>query len=323
MKKSIRSVFLAFVLLTVVLSGCAPASTPVPSTLTFTPIPRTDTPVPTATPTELPSPTASQTPKPLLTVKVMSYNILFGAGVDREFDANLKVSGQYAQFGRNRLPELLSAIKELDPDILGIQEGAGWDRGTPPVVQKVAEELDMNYFLAKAAVNAGHLMIFSKFKIVEAENLSPEIGNVGALRVKLTTPDGQPLIVFVVHLDFSSRNHRARQINTLVQYIQSYLPQRVLIMGDFNNNHGLSELENLREIGMIPVYQFMGIDEIWISPNLELTTTDWLKSYSAPNISDHSPIVAEIAVFPNTLSLPTVTPVPPTPIYEPTPTPPK
>jgi len=49
MKKSIGVVFLSFVFLTVLLSGCAPASTPLPPTSTFTPIPPTDTPVPTAT----------------------------------------------------------------------------------------------------------------------------------------------------------------------------------------------------------------------------------------------------------------------------------
>jgi len=54
MKKSIQSLFLAFVVLTVLLSGCTPASTPIPPTQippTFTPspIPPTFTPEPTAT----------------------------------------------------------------------------------------------------------------------------------------------------------------------------------------------------------------------------------------------------------------------------------
>jgi ABC-type transport system substrate-binding protein len=61
MKKSIQSVFLAFVVLTVLLSGCAPASTPastsVPPTFTPSPIPPTFTPEPTATATAIPSPT--------------------------------------------------------------------------------------------------------------------------------------------------------------------------------------------------------------------------------------------------------------------------
>jgi uncharacterized delta-60 repeat protein len=66
MKKSIGSVFLAFMFLIILLSGCAPASTPVPPTLTPLPptetpvpptatsIPSTNTPIPTATPTALP-----------------------------------------------------------------------------------------------------------------------------------------------------------------------------------------------------------------------------------------------------------------------------
>lgn len=49
MKKPIRSVFVAFVFLTVLLSGCASASTPVPPTFTPLPLP-TDTPLPTETP---------------------------------------------------------------------------------------------------------------------------------------------------------------------------------------------------------------------------------------------------------------------------------
>lgn len=57
MKKSIGSVFLAFVFLTVLLSGCAPASTPIPPTFTPSPIPPTFTPEPTATATLIPSPT--------------------------------------------------------------------------------------------------------------------------------------------------------------------------------------------------------------------------------------------------------------------------
>jgi len=59
MKKSIYLVFLAFVILTVLLSGCVPVSTPVPTSVpsTFTPstIPPTFTPEPTAT--LIPSPT--------------------------------------------------------------------------------------------------------------------------------------------------------------------------------------------------------------------------------------------------------------------------
>lgn len=81
MKKSIGSVFLVFAFLAILLSGCAPASTPVPPTSTFTPIPPTDTPVPTATPTKPPTVTPTPTIAPpsvatefLTDVKVLSYD---------------------------------------------------------------------------------------------------------------------------------------------------------------------------------------------------------------------------------------------------------
>ena len=64
MKKSIGSIFLVFVFLPVLWSGCAPASTPVPPT--STPLP-TNTPSPTNTPippTATHTPTATQTPTP-------------------------------------------------------------------------------------------------------------------------------------------------------------------------------------------------------------------------------------------------------------------
>ena len=61
MKKSAQSVFLVFVVLTVLLSGCVPAATPVPtavpSTFTASPLPPTFTPEPTVTATVVPSPT--------------------------------------------------------------------------------------------------------------------------------------------------------------------------------------------------------------------------------------------------------------------------
>jgi oligopeptide transport system substrate-binding protein len=50
--------FVAFFVLTVLVSGCAPASIPVPPTLTPPPIPPTFTPVPSATVTPIPSPTS-------------------------------------------------------------------------------------------------------------------------------------------------------------------------------------------------------------------------------------------------------------------------
>ena len=54
MKKLTELTFLAFVLLTLLLSGCVPAPTPIPPTFTPSPVPPTFTPEPTATVTPTP-----------------------------------------------------------------------------------------------------------------------------------------------------------------------------------------------------------------------------------------------------------------------------
>ena len=77
MKKSIGSVFLALVFLTIVLNGCAPASTPVP------PAPPTNTPVLTSTPTKLPTVTPTPTEKPFVfqsEVEVVTDRAVIGGG---------------------------------------------------------------------------------------------------------------------------------------------------------------------------------------------------------------------------------------------------
>ena len=66
MKKSIQSVFFAWVAFTVLVSGCSPAVTPAPPSPTvipptMTPLP-TDTPVPTNTPEPTFTPEPSPTP---------------------------------------------------------------------------------------------------------------------------------------------------------------------------------------------------------------------------------------------------------------------
>lgn len=292
-------------------TGTAPVTVPSASA---TPEPAR---LPTSTPTIAftSTPILSPTPAPLLSLKVLSYNVLYGAGVDRQFDEDLKASKQYDQYGKNRLPDLIAFIKQVNPDIVGIQEGAGWDRGTPSVVQKVAEELGMNYFLAKTSNELNDILL-SKFKITQAENISSEIGNVGALRAVLTTPDGQPLNVFIVHLDPSSQIVRMCEVNSLIQQMQPFFAQRTVLLGDMNSNSSSREFSKLEQAGLqsVAVANYLGIDQIWVAPGANWSTTPWFQSFQRPvDVSDHHPIGAEIKFLPMTSTIPTITPLPPTP----------
>lgn len=80
MKKSIKSMFLLFVLLTIlVMSGCAPAPTPEP---TFTPLPPTITPSPVP-PTFTPEPTATATATSTPVPVCNTGNIIQGVSDDK------------------------------------------------------------------------------------------------------------------------------------------------------------------------------------------------------------------------------------------------
>ena len=102
MKKSILFV-LAFVFLMVLLSGCAPASTPIPPTFTPSPIPPTFTPEPTTTQTSVPTNTA--VPFPTGTFKAMQSNIknaqlkFLDDGTYRQVGGALTISGTYTVDG--------------------------------------------------------------------------------------------------------------------------------------------------------------------------------------------------------------------------------
>ena len=98
MKKSIGSVFLAFVFLTVLLSGCAPAPTPVPPTLISTPTSIPPTAVP---PTDTPLPTPTQVPWNLVKSIVSkekpieSKNLSDKSWQQSKISGNLKFSGAF------------------------------------------------------------------------------------------------------------------------------------------------------------------------------------------------------------------------------------
>jgi endonuclease/exonuclease/phosphatase family metal-dependent hydrolase len=241
-----------------------------------------------------------QTPVAPTSVKVMSYNILYGAGADPGWERAAAQLSPFAYPG-NRLPEILRIIKIANPDILGVQEAGGWDKGSPSIVQQVAKELGMNYFLAPTG-NGLHLVLFTKFKLVETENLSSQMGNVGALRATLSTPAGQLVHIFVVHLDPFSAKTRASELVTLTQEMASYLPAPTLLMGDMNF-YCLDEPEHCQEYQVLSQAGWRlaqngayKLDQIWVSPALDQPVSAIAFPGASFDISDHLPVGAIIEI---------------------------
>jgi len=171
----------------------------------YTPVP-TQAVIPTSIPTSIPSSAPTDVPTPLFTVRVMTFNTLFGAGVEPG----------HAERGNSgsRLADLITLVKQADPDLLGLQELSGWMTGNPPAIQQFANALGMQYYLAQTW-RGMNIALFSKYPILESENLSTYIGNNGALREVVQSPDGGRLNVVVAHLDPNNPLLRACQYDKL------------------------------------------------------------------------------------------------------------
>jgi endonuclease/exonuclease/phosphatase family metal-dependent hydrolase len=164
----------------------------------------------------------------------------------------------------------------------------------------VAHELGLNYYLAPVG-NGLHLALFTKSEIVEAENLSERMGNVGALRTTLTTAEGQTWHVFVVHLDPFSADTRAAELEILTQEMAPYLQSPTLLLGDMNfycqdNPSQCPEYQVLSQAGWrLAQAGPYKIDQIWVSPALNQPIVPLTFPNATFDVSDHLPVGAVIS----------------------------
>lgn len=269
----------------------------------------------TATPTksvEL-TPIPTNTLAPLYGMKVMSFNILFGGGADPEWEKKLQVLNSF-WVGQDRLANLKKFIKEVDPDILGLQEAAGWENGTPSIVQAVAGELGMKYYYLsdhKEGIVQSEVLL-SKFEISEAENWiwSFQKYEGYGLKAKIKDPSGGGIYIYVVHLNGSVRGDarfEVCEINALLQHMRPYMQEKIILMGDFNSDRTSYAFSTLKQSGLEPVQieSGRGIDQIWASPALVWSKTKWFKDVFVPiDISDHNPVAVEMEIYPGSNEVP-------------------
>jgi endonuclease/exonuclease/phosphatase family metal-dependent hydrolase len=251
-------------------------------------------------------PLTTANPSPSLapqTIRVMSYNILYGAGATPYWEQRAANQSPFSYPG-NRLPDVLEVIRAAEPDIVGIQEAAGWASQTPPIVQQVADSLGMRHYLAETPSGL-HLALLTRFELVEAENLSAQIGNIGALRATLAlTETGQLLHVFVVHLDPFSAATRSQQINRLIQEMAPYLESPTILMGDtniacVNQPDQCEEYRLLNQAGwQLVMKEKYVINQIWTSPALAESVEEIAFPGATFEVSDHLPVGAVLKTNP-------------------------
>jgi endonuclease/exonuclease/phosphatase family metal-dependent hydrolase len=248
-----------------------------------------------------PSPSPFVETRAATSLRVMSYNILYGAGATPDWEGNLaKLSPSYQG---NRLPAILSVIRAAQPDIIGLQEVMGWEREPWPLVEQVAADLRMNHFMARSPSGL-NVVLFTRFQLVETEDLSKQVGNVGALRATLMDDAGQLIYVFVVHLDPFSAETRERELRVLTGIMAPYLHSPTVLMGDLNmgclNNPAYcGEYQLLHQAGwQLGVRGAYLIDQIWTSPLLGQSVQPMSFPAASFAISDHLPVGAILQLPP-------------------------
>jgi endonuclease/exonuclease/phosphatase family metal-dependent hydrolase len=235
------------------------------------------------------------------TIRIATYNIHKCRGLD----------------GRVRPERIVQVLRELDADILALQEVVGGRDGDPRSDQArfFARELGYRCVMGENrrldGAPYGNLLL-SRFAIRSARNYSVSTASReprGCLRADVAIDDAV-LHVFNVHLgtSFFERREQARRLVSGEILGQPGLAGRRVVLGDFNEwTRGLASrllaarlrsVDLERHLGKRRTYPgvlpFLHLDHIYFDPHLELVKLALHKSRAAMIASDHLPLVADL-----------------------------
>jgi endonuclease/exonuclease/phosphatase family metal-dependent hydrolase len=215
-------------------------------------------------------------------LKIMTYNIQQGYDVE----GNKNLEGQ------------LSVIREVDPDILGLQESdtARLANGNVDVVRYFADKLDMHsYYGPTTTTGTFGIALLSKYPIQNPTTFfmySP--GEQTATIHAEIKPNGQAYQVFVTHLGNGGPMFQVEDVLRRIQGLDA--GQHIIAMGDFNlkppteqyalitqtlADSWLLKWPDGKEIPELPGEE--RIDYIYVSPGLNILEAE----YSVSPMSDH------------------------------------
>jgi endonuclease/exonuclease/phosphatase family metal-dependent hydrolase len=143
----------------------------------------------------------------------MSYNIFLG--------------------GAGRTDAITSVVREIQPDLLGIQEA---DDET--MIATLADGMGMDYAIGRANT-IHHVAFLSRFPIVRTVNHPhPGILRKTMLEARVVLPGGSELHLFVAHLNatatYGGERRRVREVETILGSIGTRASEPHLLFGDCN-----------------------------------------------------------------------------------------
>ena len=145
-------------------------------------------------------------------IKIMTWNIHKGVGIDGEFDLN----------------RIIKEIKENQIDIAGLQELE------EDIAKEIADKLDMEYYFgADFDDNEGNA-ILSKHPIKEVENIYLAPDDERSLIKAEIVINSEKWDVFITHLSLRNRENNLEQVEHILSKVLKGYTQNVILLGDFN-----------------------------------------------------------------------------------------
>ncbi|MGF1631345.1 MAG: endonuclease/exonuclease/phosphatase family protein [Kiloniellaceae bacterium] len=233
------------------------------------------------------------------TLKLTTWNIHSGIGVDKRFD-----------MGR-----IAAVLAEIDADVVGLQE-VGWHRRRHQRVDQFAYLRDhTGYTVVESLVRDplrtrfGNALL-TRFPVGETRWLDLKIrGHVprAALLAQIETP-GAAIWVAVLHLGLAVWE-RERQAQRLIDAMvtDGRLPMPSVLLGDFNILRPRSRASQILSGHFptsvrLPTYPVrsprLSLDRIYFSAEWELASARVLHDRLALHASDHLPLIAEARLTP-------------------------
>lgn len=232
-------------------------------------------------------------------LRIASYNIHKGQGMD----------------GRTRIARIADVLREINADIIALQEVVNIHNGRPKDFQAryLAEQLERHFSLGETRKHRGGAygnVTLSRWKIgcadvidISVEGREPR----GILRTDLEV-GGRLLHVFNAHLGtgFYERRKQARRILEERRLDRRSLTGPRVLAGDFNEwtrGHVTRALqEQFRDghshrflrYGYPGLLPFLNLDHLYVDPDLKIENIRLHRSRLALIASDHLPLVADL-----------------------------
>ncbi len=237
----------------------------------------------------------------LRSFRIATYNIHKGRGMD----------------GRVRIERILRVLREIDADVVALQEVINRRDRSPQEHQAcyLADELGYSFSVGETRNHRLGVMAnvtLSRWKVESSRHIDLSVAGRqprGALRTDIRVGDDL-LHVFNVHLGTAVRERRAqaRLIDERLLKVLDVPGQRV-VMGDFNDwNHGLVTRMLSKEFHLTDLAEhvprtraypaglpLLHLDHIYLDHRLKIEQARFHRNRLSLIASDHLPLVVDVA----------------------------